>query len=114
MKFKDLHTLPFYSQFIFSLLIHVVNNKHLFNTNMDYHNYKTRYKLVLHQPTVKLAKYYKGPYNLGLKTYNHLLEFINELSNNLNSFKKTLKGFLYQHSFYTVEEYFNFNFIEAK
>jgi hypothetical protein len=65
MKFKDLNILFFYSQFIFSLLIYGVNNKNLFNTNMEYHNYETRYKLDLHQPTVKLAKYYKGLYNKG-------------------------------------------------
>jgi hypothetical protein len=99
MKCKDLSVLPFYSHFVFSLLIYVVNNKYLLNTNMDYHNYETRYKLDLHRPTVKLAKCYKGPYNFGTKTYNHLLEFIKELSSDLNKVKRTLKGFLNQHSF---------------
>jgi hypothetical protein len=39
MKFKDSNTLPFYSECMLSLLIYVVNNKHLFHANMDYHNY---------------------------------------------------------------------------
>ena len=87
----------------------MVNNKHLFKANMDVHNYETRNKTNLHQPSANLAKYYKGPYYFGIKVFNCLPADIKELSDDIKCFKNALKRFFHLHSFYSVEEYFNYN-----
>ena len=63
----------------------------------------------LHLPTVNITKYYKGPYILGLKAFNHLPRHIKSLANDMKSFKTSLKRFLYHHSFYSIEEYYEYN-----
>jgi hypothetical protein len=40
--FKSMKILPVYSQYIFSLLMYVVNNKHLFKRILEVHNHNTR------------------------------------------------------------------------
>jgi len=49
------------------------------------------------------------PYSSGIKIFNNLLQSIKNLSNNPKQFKSALKNYLYAHSFYCVEEYFNVN-----
>jgi len=36
-KFKTMEILDFYSQYIFSLLLYVMNNEHLFTKNLEVH-----------------------------------------------------------------------------
>jgi hypothetical protein len=91
--FRKTEILPFYSQYLFSLILYMVNNKHLFKANMDVHNYETRNKTNFHQPSANLAKYYKGPYYSGIKVFNHLPPYIKELSNDTKCFKNSLKRF---------------------
>lgn len=107
--FKKMEILPFYSQYLYTLILYMVNNKHLFKANMDVHNYETRNKTNLHQPLANLAKYYKGPYYFGIKVFNCLPADIKELSDDIKCFKNALKRFFHLHSFYSVEEYFNYN-----
>jgi hypothetical protein len=42
----------------------------------------------------------------GVKIYNHLPANIKDLACYVKSFKKALKNYLHEHSFYTVDEYF--------
>jgi len=44
--FQRLEILPLYSQYIFSLSIFVIKNKHLYNTNNQIHSVHTRFKLI--------------------------------------------------------------------
>jgi len=44
----------------------------------------------------------------GIKVYNSLPPEIEDLSHNIKKFKWSLRGFLHQHSFYTLEEYLNY------
>jgi hypothetical protein len=44
--FKKVEKKTLNSQYIYSLILYTVNNKHLFNTNNEVHNYKTRYKMI--------------------------------------------------------------------
>jgi hypothetical protein len=79
--------LPMYSQYIYLLILHTVNNKNLYNTNNEIHNYKTRYNNNLHLQTVNLTKFNKGAYFSGIKVFNHLLEYtIRNLSGNWKCF----------------------------
>ena len=101
------HTL--YSQYIFSLILFTVKNKPLFTPNNEIHKYKTRNNTNLHLPTVNITKYYKGPYISGLKAFSHLPRHLKSLANYIKTFKTSLKRFLYHHSFYSIEEYYEYN-----
>ena len=107
--FKNMQIMTLYSQYIFSLILFTVKNKPLFTPNNEIHKYKTRNNTNLHLPTVNITKYYKGPYVLGLKAFNHLTLHIKSLANDTKSFKSSLKRFLYHHSFYSIEEYYKYN-----
>ena len=48
--FKTMEILLLYSQYIFSLLMNVVNNKHLFTKNLEVHNHDTRSDNNFHLP----------------------------------------------------------------
>jgi hypothetical protein len=46
-----------YSQYIYSLVLYTVNNKHLFGANNEIHNYKTRNNNNLQLPLANLSKF---------------------------------------------------------
>jgi hypothetical protein len=97
-----------YSQYIYSLLLYTINNEYLFNTNNEIHKYQTRSHNNLHLPAVTLAKFNKGAYISGINIFNHLPQSIKILANDEKSFKSTLKRFLYRHSFYSMNEYYQY------
>ena len=41
--------------------------------------------------------------------FNHLPRHIKSLANDMKFFKTPLKRFLYHHSFYSIEEYYEYN-----
>jgi len=106
--FKELGTLPLYLQYLYSLLIFVAKNKDLFKANTDFHSISTRHKNDLHLPSAQL-KVFQRVYFSGIKAYNHLPINIKELSYDVKRFKPALKTFFQINSFYSLEEYFNFN-----
>jgi hypothetical protein len=53
--FKTVEILHLYSQYIFSLLLYVVNNKHLFTKNLAVHNHDTRSANNFHLPITNLS-----------------------------------------------------------
>jgi hypothetical protein len=57
--FKKLKILPLYSQYIFSLLLYIMNNKQLFMTNLEIHKISTRASADLHPPISNLTKFQK-------------------------------------------------------
>jgi len=69
-------------------------------TNKEIHKYRTRHHNSLHLPIVNLSKFNKGAYFSGKKVFNHLLEYIKNISNDRKCFITTLKGFLYRHAFF--------------
>ena len=101
--FKNMEIMTLYSQYIYSLILHTVNNtsKYLFNTNNEIHKYRTRYNNNLHLPIVNLSKFNKGAYISGV-----IPQYIKALANDQKCFKSTLKRFLYHHSFYSMDEYY--------
>jgi hypothetical protein len=82
-----------------------IQNKHLYVTNQEIQNIGTRYKTNLISNT---NKYQKGPYYSGIKIFKHLPENIKKLSSNVVLFRSALKGFLYENSFYSIQEFFNY------
>ena len=97
-----------YSQYIYSLILYTVNDKHLHNMNNEIHKYRTRYSNNLHLPIVNSSTFNKGAHFSGIKVSNHPPEYIKNLSNDWKCFTSTLKRFLYQHSSSLSEEYFKY------
>ena len=83
----------FYSQYLYSLLLYVVNNKHQFIINGETHNYVTRSNNSLHLPTVNFSKLSKRAYITSVKGFNHLQQYIKSLVNDPKCFKSALKMF---------------------
>ena len=55
--FKKLEILPLNSQYILSISMFVIKNKHLFHTNNQIHSILTRFTTNLHPPTAHLTKF---------------------------------------------------------
>ena len=105
--FQRLEILLLYSQYIFSLSIFVIKNKHLHNTNNQIHSVHTRFKTNLHPPIANLTKFQKGVYYSGIEIFSNLPD-IKDLANEITLFRNALKRFLLINSFYDSEEYFNY------
>jgi hypothetical protein len=108
--FKNLHILHMYSQYIYSLILFVVNNKDQYKLNHKIHCFNTRQSASLHLPTSRLTAFHKGPYYSGIRAYNYLPPSRKGLSNKMKRFKPALKRFLLSNLFYSLDEYFNCKF----
>jgi hypothetical protein len=70
--FKELKLLPFISQYIFSLLVFVVNNRDQFLIISEIHNINTRHGSMHHLHLANLDIYQKGVHYSGIKIFNSL------------------------------------------
>jgi hypothetical protein len=93
--FKSMRINTLYSQYIYSLMLLVVNNKYIFTTNNEIHKLNTRNKNDLHPSLSNLEKSKRGPYISGIKAYNHLPHYLKTIDHNSSSFSSSLKRFLY-------------------
>jgi len=107
-SFQEYENNELYSQYIYSLVLYAINNKHLFDTSNEIHKYKTRNNNNLHRPIANLSEFNNRAYISGIKVFNHLPHYIKALNNNHKYFKSTLKRFLYHHSFYSVNKYYEY------
>ena len=105
--FRVLKILPLQSQFILSLLLFVIDIKDHFRMNSEMHHINTRNKLCLHLCIFNLSVYQQGTNYPGIKVYNSMPSQIRELAHSRHNFKHALKNFLYIHSFYSLDKYFN-------
>jgi hypothetical protein len=81
--------------------------------NKEIHKYRrTRYNNNLHLSIANLSKYNKGAYFSGIKVFNHLLEYIQNLSNDWKYFISTLKGFYINIPFTRLKNILNIMKIE--
>jgi hypothetical protein len=103
--FKYLNILPFYSQYILSILLLVVKNMHLFVLNTEIHVINTRQSSNLHVPLINLAKYKNGVYCMGITIFNNLPLNLRKLSSDFKKFKSAINNFLLDKSFYSINEY---------
>jgi len=55
-----------------------------------------------------LTKYQKGVHYAGVRIFNHLPTSIKNIANETKEFKKTLKRFLLDNSFYSMDEFINY------
>jgi hypothetical protein len=106
--FKELNIFTLKLQYIFSLSLFVINNRHHFEANSEMHRVNTRTRHDLHHLLSLLSVFQKAVYYTGIKVFNGLPVSIKELSTNTQQFKQELKNFQFYHSFYTLDKYFNF------
>jgi hypothetical protein len=91
--FEELKILPFISQYLFSLLLCIINNKNYFITNSENHSMHTRSSNNFHLPQANLAIYQKDVYYSGVKVFNNLPQDTKDISDNPKRFKRVLKHF---------------------
>ena len=91
--FKILEILPFYSQYLYSLLTLVAKHRDLFKANADFHSISMSYNSDLHLPSAQLKLFQKAVLYSGIKAYNHLPLSIKELLSDVKRFKPNLKKF---------------------
>ena len=104
--FKQLQILSLPSQYIFSLLVFVNKNRGLFQSISEIHDLNTRFNHNLHLPSTNLTLGQKGVLYSGSKIYNHLPSKIKVLSNDTKLSKSTLKSYLIEHMFYSLDEFY--------
>jgi hypothetical protein len=85
--FRKLKILPLQSQYIYLLLLFVINNRQHFKINSDIHNINTRNNLDFHYPQSHLSVYQKGAHYTGIKVFNRPPVPINQLSHDSKQFK---------------------------
>jgi len=85
----------------------MIRNRSQFLVNSEIHHINTRQHANFYQPYVNVAKYQKAVYYLGVKVFNALPSDIKTEFNNLEKLKVVLQKFLYERSFYSLDEYFD-------
>jgi len=103
--FKQLQILTLPSQYLYSLLVFVIKNRDLFSLNSDIYNLNTRSKNNLHLASTNLTMIQKGVLHSGSRFFNYLPSQIINLSGDLKSFKRKLRKFLIEHTFYNLDEF---------
>ena len=102
--FKDLNLLPLPCMYIFGIVCHVKLRLEKSEQNNVVHNHNTCQKLNLHAQFCRTNAYTKGVLNMGIKLYNKIPNKIRE-TEKMRQFKKVMRSYLVQHTFYSVEEY---------
>lgn len=104
--FKELKILTVIGTYIYELGCFVYKNLPIFQKYLTDHNYSTRFKNILIPNQHSTAGYQKGIFFNGCKIFNALpIEIKN--SQNILTFKKSLKALLINKNCYTLEEFFS-------
>jgi hypothetical protein len=106
--FKRLEILSLLCEYIFSLLLFIVNNQEHFHTNSTVHSVNTRNTNELHRPISNLSCVQESAYYAGIKMFNSLPSSLTSLIHKKKHFKVALKRYLITHSFYSVDEFLMF------
>jgi hypothetical protein len=84
----------------------VFNNRNLFLDNAELYTTKPRHSYNLHPP-ISFHQIPKGVHYAGIRIFSYLPTSIKGIANETKELKKTLKRFLLDNSFYSIDEYFN-------
>jgi hypothetical protein len=88
---RNMWIMTSYSQYIYSLLLFTVDNKHLFTANNEIHKYNTRNSNNRRPTLANLTKYNNGLYISGIKVFNHLPQYLKALVHNPEHFRSLFK-----------------------
>jgi hypothetical protein len=105
--FKLLRILPLPCLYIYEVLIYIKANLNTYTTNSRIHSHNTRRKddLFIVPCNTSLCK--NNFNNMGYRMLNQLPQYIKEIPV-LDKFKKTLKTYLLDHCFYSIDDFFVF------
>jgi hypothetical protein len=84
----------------------MIRYKNQFRVNSEIYYTDTRQHANFHQTSANVTKYQKGVYYLRVKVFNILSSYIKTEFDNPRKFKAVLQKFLYENSFYSLDEYF--------
>jgi hypothetical protein len=90
--------------YILEIVCHIKLHIEKLKQNTAIHNHNTCQKLNLHVQCCRTNALKKGVMNMGIKLYNHLPNEIREVER-MRQFKRELRSYLLQHTFYSVDEY---------
>ena len=110
--FFNIEILPLLSQYILSLLLFLIKIMNQFMVNSEIYHIDTRQHANFQHISMNVTKYQKGEYYLGVKVFNMLPSDIKKESDNIEKFRLTVQKFLYENSFYSLDEYFEFKKIK--
>jgi len=85
----------------------------MFKSSSVVHSINTRHYSDLYLPLAHLIKVQKGVYHAGIRVFNCLPIGIKCLSGDVRKFKLALKRFLLEGSFYTIQEYFDWDILSS-
>jgi hypothetical protein len=105
--FKDYNILTVASLYILEVICFIKKYKEPLEDNIRVHTHNTRRKLDLHVQYCNTVLFKKSVVNMGIKLDNKVSDHI-KMRDNLRFFKRDLKSFLLQHSFYSVDEFMAF------
>jgi len=94
-------------------MLFVVKHKNIFTLNSENYTKSTRQFNNFYQPITNLTIYQRAVHYMGIKIFNNLSPYIKDISNNVSKFEICLKQFQHKHSFYTIEEYFQYKSITS-
>ena len=102
--FKNLNVLPLPCLYISEVACCVKSNTEKIKYNGEVHDHCTHQKSDLHTQFCRTTLFKNSSANVGIKLYNKLRNTIKRLDK-IQEFKRRLKYFLLQDTFYSVDEY---------
>jgi hypothetical protein len=109
--FKQLKILPLKSQYIYSILLFVMKHKNYITSDFTRHNIQTRQSDDFYLPSSSVTVFQNGVYDTGVKVFNNLRLELKWLIESPMKFKVAIRTYLVLHCFYTLDEFFNLNWI---
>jgi hypothetical protein len=107
--FKKLDILTVPCLYIYALMLFVVKNPNIYQTNNSMHNLNTRQQDRLHVLSVRFSSIQKGVYYSSIKILNQLPQSIPTFHSNVHIFRTKLKNCLLTNAFYSIEEFISTN-----
>jgi hypothetical protein len=108
--FKTIQILTLPSQYILSLITFLAHNPEYFTFNSSVHNIDTRKRLQLHRPIANSTSFQRGVYYTSIKIFNKLPVCIANFVMDKKHFISVLKIFLIIQSFYSVNEFLDYEY----
>jgi hypothetical protein len=100
--------------YIYALMIFVVRNRYIYQTNNVIYNINTRQQEKLHVSSVRFSLIKRGVLYSSITIYNNLPQNIQILKGNVNIFSQTSKNFIISNAFYSADEYISSKRVNSK
>jgi hypothetical protein len=105
--FRTLKILPVPCVYIVGTIYYIQLHKEELKQNLTGHDHETRHRLDFQTQFCRADIFKKSVNKMGIKLYNKLPKYLKNLENTI-FFKKQLKTFLLQQTFYSIDEYLSY------